>query len=152
MKRLHVHISVEDLQKNRQFYTALFGCEPTKIKEDYLQWKLEDPYINFAISTGKISLGINHLGLQVDNDEALEEIEKRLRKAEIDGENQDDAQCCYARSKKYWIQDPQHVVWENYHTSEQIDVFGGDDFTGGTGCCEPSFLKNKNWSTNKECC
>ena len=110
---------------------------------------LDDPYINFAISIGKTAVGLNHLGIQVDNDKELDEIEHNLIEAEIIGEIQENAQCCYARSRKYWAQDPQNIIWENYHTSEQIDVFGGDHFTGGTGCCEPSFSKNGKWSTSK---
>jgi catechol 2,3-dioxygenase-like lactoylglutathione lyase family enzyme len=151
MKRLHLHISVKDLEKNRQFYTTLFGSEPTKIKEDYLQWLLDDPYINFAISSGRDKIGLNHLGIQVDSDEALNVIEQRLKDGNIVGEKQDGAQCCYASSKKYWVEDPQNIIWENYHTMEQIEVFGGDEFTGGTGCCQPSFSKNAQWSTGGSC-
>jgi catechol 2,3-dioxygenase-like lactoylglutathione lyase family enzyme len=147
MKRLHLHISVKDLDKNRQFYTTLFGSEPTKVKEDYLQWLLDDPYINFAISSGRDKIGLNHLGIQVDSDEALKVIEQRLIEGNIAGEKQEEAQCCYASSKKYWVEDPQNIIWENYHTMEQIEVFGGDEFTGGTGCCQPSFSKNAQWST-----
>jgi catechol 2,3-dioxygenase-like lactoylglutathione lyase family enzyme len=151
MKRLHIHISVGSLQESRHFYTALFGSEPTKIKDDYLQWILDDPYINFAISSGRAELGLNHLGIQVESDDALEVIENRLIDADIRGEKQDEAQCCYAQSKKYWIEDPQHVIWENYHTSQQIEVFGGDHFTGGVGCCQPSFSTNGKWSTGGSC-
>jgi catechol 2,3-dioxygenase-like lactoylglutathione lyase family enzyme len=152
MKRLHIHISVTNLDESRRFYTALFGSEPTKVKEDYLQWLLDDPYINFAISVGRASVGLNHLGLQVESDDDLEVIEKRLIDARIGGEKQEQAQCCYASSKKYWVEDPQHVIWENYHTMAQIDIFGGDSFTGGAGCCEPSFSKSSQWSTSKGCC
>jgi catechol 2,3-dioxygenase-like lactoylglutathione lyase family enzyme len=148
MKRLHLHISVKNLEKNRQFYTTLFGSEPTKVKEDYLQWLLDDPYINFAISSGRDKIGLNHLGIQVDSDEALEVIEQRLIDGNITGEKQEEAQCCYASSKKYWVEDPQNIIWENYHTMEQIEVFGGDEFTGGTGCCQPSFSQNGQWSTS----
>ncbi|MDP3300830.1 MAG: ArsI/CadI family heavy metal resistance metalloenzyme [Sulfuricurvum sp.] len=151
MKRLHLHISVKDLEKNRQFYTTLFGSEPTKVKEDYLQWLLDDPYINFAISSGRDKIGLNHLGIQVDSDEALEVIEQRLIDGNIAGEKQEEAQCCYASSKKYWVEDPQNIIWENYHTMEQIEVFGGDEFTGGTGCCQPSFSKDGKWSTGGSC-
>mgnify|MGYP001765784285 FL=1 len=152
MKRLHLHISVKDLEESRRFYTALFGAEPTKVKCDYLQWLLDDPYINFAISTGRTKEGLNHLGIQVENVEDLDAVEKRLVDARILGEKQESAQCCYAQSRKYWVQDPQNVIWENYHTSEQIEVFGGDGFTGGVGCCEPSFANNAQWSTSKGCC
>ncbi len=151
MKRLHIHISVDDLEKNRQFYTTLFGSEPTKVKDDYLQWLLDDPYINFAISCGRNKIGLNHLGIQVESDEALEVIEQRLIEGNVKGEKQEEAACCYASSKKYWVQDPQNIIWENYHTMEQIEVFGGDEFTGGTGCCQPSFSTNGQWSTKGGC-
>lgn len=147
MKRLHIHISVDDLEKSRGFYTALFGCEPTKVKGDYLQWLLDDPAINFALSNGKGKTGLNHLGLQVDSDEEVAKIEARLIEAGITGEKQDDALCCYAKSNKYWVQDPQEVIWENYHTMEQVEVFGGSEFTGGSGCCQPTFSKNGQWAT-----
>lgn len=147
MKRLHIHISVADLDKSRRFYTTLFGSEPTKVKEDYLQWLLDDPYINFALSSGRDKKGLNHLGIQVDSDEALAVIEQRLEEGNITGEKQEEAQCCYASSKKYWVQDPEGLIWENYHTMEQIEFFGGDEFTGGSGCCQPTFSANGKWST-----
>jgi len=151
MKRLHIHISVEDLEKNRIFYEAIFGVAPTKVKEDYMQWLLDDPAVNFAISNGRDKKGLNHLGIQVDSDEALAEIEDRLVQANIEGQNQEEAQCCYASSKKYWTVDPQNVIWENYHTMEQIEVFGGDTFTGGIGCCTPNVSENGKWSTPSSC-
>ena len=150
MKRMHIHISVNDLEKNKVFYTAIFGHEPTKIKDDYVQWLLDDPAVNFAISSGREKHGLNHLGIQVDSEEAVAVMEKRLEDAGILGEKQDVAACCYAKSKKYWVQDPQDIIWENYHTMEQIELFGGDEFTGGVGACEPSFAKNGKWSTG--CC
>jgi len=151
MKRLHIHMSVKDLDKNRTYYTALFGVEPTKIKEDYIQWLVDEPAINFAISTNKEELGINHLGIQVDSDEALEVIEKRLEAVNIEGQKQEEAQCCYASSKKLWSLDPQNTIWETYHTMEQIEVFGGDNFTGGEGCCTPKVSENGMWATGGGC-
>jgi catechol-2,3-dioxygenase len=157
MKRLHIHIAVKDLEESRHYYTALYGCEPTKVKDDYLQWLIDDPAINFAISSGRDIVGLNHLGMQVDSDEELAIIEDRLVQANLLGEKQEEAQCCYASSKKYWSEDPQGIVWENYHTMEQIEFFGGDSFTGGTGCCEPSFSKksetssNGKWATGPSC-
>lgn len=148
MKRLHIHIAVDDLEKSRAFYTALFGAQPTKVKEDYTQWLLDDPAVNFAISNGRDKHGLNHLGLQVDSDAEVEEIEKRLTEANITGQKQEEATCCYAKSNKFWVQDPQDVIWENYHTMEQVEVFGGDSFTGGSGCCQPTFSKSGQWSTS----
>ena len=151
MRRLHIHISVEDLGKSRIFYEAIFGVAPTKIKEDYLQWLLDDPSVNFAISVNRANTGLNHLGIQVESDDALLEIQDRLTKANIDGQIQDEAECCYASSKKYWAIDPQNVIWENYHTMEQIEIFGGDSFTGGVDCCTPTVSDNGKWSTPKHC-
>lgn len=151
MKRLHIHISVENLEKSKQFYTALFAMEPTKVKDDYAQWLVDEPAVNLAISAGKEKTGLNHLGLQVDSDAAVEELEERLRAAGVTGEKQEEAACCYAKSNKYWVQDPESIIWENYHTMEQIEVFGGDNFTGGVGCCEPTFSKNGKWSAGGNC-
>ncbi|PHR54335.1 MAG: glyoxalase/bleomycin resistance/dioxygenase family protein [Arcobacter sp.] len=151
MKRLHIHISVDSLEESIKFYTALFGMEPTKLKDDYAQWLVEDPAVNMAISSGREKKGLNHLGLQVDSDEALAEIEDRLLAANIAGEKQDEAVCCYAESKKYWVQDPQDVIWENYHTMKNVEYFGGDTFTGGSGCCTPTFSKNGQWSAGGSC-
>ena len=151
MKRLHIHISVEDIEKSRHFYTALFGIEPTKVKEDYMQWLVDEPAVNFAISTGSQKKGLNHLGLQYESDEALEEAKARLKAADVIGKSQEEAQCCYATSNKYWVQDPEEIIWENYHTMEQIELFGGDEFTGGIGCCNPTFSSNGQWST-QSCC
>ena len=142
-----MHISVKDLNESRVFYTALFGHEPTKIKDDYLQWVLEDPSINFALSSSETKEGLNHVGIQYDSDEAVSEAQTRLQDAGILGEKQEEAVCCYAKSNKYWVQDPQKIVWENYHTMEQAEMFGGDSFTGGESCCEPTFSKTGKWST-----
>jgi len=152
VKRLHIHISVEDLEKSHNFYTAMFGQEPTKVKEDYIQWLVDEPAVNFAISTGAQQKGLNHLGIQYESDAALEAAEARLKAAGITGKSQEEAACCYATSNKYWVQDPSQIIWESYHTMEQIEVFGGDEFTGGTGCCTPTFSKNGAWSTSQECC
>lgn len=151
MKRLHIHISVEDLEKSIKFYTALFGMEPTKRKEDYAQWLVDDPAVNMAISSDRDKKGLNHLGLQVDSDEAVQELEERLQAAGVSGEKQNEAVCCYAKSNKYWVQDPEAIIWENYHTMDQVEVFGGDSFTGGVGCCQPSFSTNGQWSTEGSC-
>ena len=151
MKRLHIHIAVKDLQESIKFYNALFGMEPTKLKDNYAQWLVDDPAVNMAISSGRDKVGLNHLGLQVDSDEALAEVEERLLAAKISGEKQEEAVCCYAESKKYWVQDPQEIIWENYHTMNDVEYFGGDTFTGGTGCCEPTFSKNGMWSAGGSC-
>lgn len=151
MKRLHIHISVDDIEKSKKFYTALFGVEPTKDKKDYAQWLADDPAVNLAISSGKETKGLNHLGLQVDSDEAVQELDDRLQSAGVSGEKQKEAVCCYAKSNKCWVQDPEGIIWENYHTMEQMELFGGDEFTGGEGCCTPTFSTNGQWSTGGSC-
>lgn len=151
MKRLHIHIAVENINESIRFYNSLFGSKPTKVKDDYAQWLLDDPAMNFAISSGRNMTGLNHLGFQVDSDAALQEIETRLNTLEQEKVQQEEAACCYAKSKKCWIQDPQGVIWENYHTMEQIEVFGGDEFTGGSGCCQPTFSENGKWATTTSC-
>jgi catechol 2,3-dioxygenase-like lactoylglutathione lyase family enzyme len=126
MNRFHVHIAVDDLEANIRFYSAVFGTEPSVRKDDYAKWMLEDPRINFAISKRGEPLGVNHLGIQVENASALGEIESRLKEAKLPALAQAGAACCYAKSDKYWTVDPQGVAWESFHTLEQIPVFGGD--------------------------
>ena len=147
MKRLHIHISVNNLNESRAFYTALFGMEPTTVKPDYLQWLVDDPAVNFALSTGRAKRGLNHLGLQFDNDGDVAAVRTRLEAAGVQGERQEQAQCCYASSNKYWAEDPQGLIWEQYYTTGRIELFGGDAFTGGAGCCEPTFSANGMWRT-----
>lgn len=123
MKRFHVHIGVDDLDASRRFYSALFGAEPAVLEPDYAKWMLEDPRINFAISTHGAP-GVNHLGLQVDGDEELEALRGQTAAAELAAVGEKQARCCYARSDKYWLTDPQGVTWETFHTLERIPTFG----------------------------
>lgn len=122
MKRMHIHVGVEDLEKGIQFYTTLFGTEPEKIKGDYAKWMLDDPRINFAIST-RVSEGVNHLGLQVDEDQELEALRTRLKDADMALFNEGETTCCYARSEKSWVKDPAGVAWEAYKNMEDAEVF-----------------------------
>ena len=126
MKRLHVHVTVGDLDKAIAFYGTLFAAEPTVSKPDYAKWRLDDPAVNFAVSTGGSQLGINHLGIEVDDEDALHEVEARLRTAEVDVIEQREASCCYAVSDKSWSFDPDGVVWETFVSHRQIDEFGDD--------------------------
>ena len=116
MKRLHVHIGVENLAQSIRFYSALFGTEPTVAKADYAKWMLEDPRVNFAISTTGRTPGIDHLGIQVDSGDELAALGKRLDAADGTVEPEPDATCCYARSDKMWTEDPQGTRWETFHT------------------------------------
>ena len=126
MKRFHVNVSVADIGESIQFYRTLFGQEPSLVKEDYAKWMLDDPRVNFAISRSATARGVNHVGLQVDSAEELREIQTRLREARTQTYDQDDAQCCYARSSKTWVRDPDSVTWETFVTHEQTTEYGSD--------------------------
>ena len=126
MKRFHVNLSVADLDRSIGFYSTLFGQEPTVLKHDYAKWMLDDPRMNFSISVGAGQHGINHVGLQVDSLEELAVIQARLREAEECTVDQDDAECCYARSSKTWVRDPDDVAWETFVTHGEITEYGDD--------------------------
>ena len=126
MKRFHVHVAVHDLEQSIRFYSALFGAQPAVTKPDYAKWMLDDPRINFAISNRASHAGINHLGLQTDSGAELEEIGTRLAQAEISSNAQKGANCCYAKSDKYWTLDPQGVAWESFHTLDSVPLYGED--------------------------
>lgn len=124
MKRFHVHIAVDDLPQNIRFYSALFGAPPSVEKTDYAKWMLDDPRVNFAISQRGSAAGLNHLGLQVDSDTELHALRAQLASADIEARDELGANCCYARSDKHWVQDPQGIAWETFHTLGDIPVFG----------------------------
>ena len=145
MKRFHVHVSVKDLESSIRFYSALFGAEPTVTKTDYAKWMVDDPRINFAISERGAGIGVNHLGLQVDSDEELEQLRAQAEHADLVAAAEKNISCCYARGNKYWYTDPQGVAWETYHTLEQVEFFGASadehepaDTSASSGCCGPS--------------
>jgi predicted enzyme related to lactoylglutathione lyase len=144
MKRMHVHVSVEDLQRAIGFYSALFVAQPTVIKTDYAKWMLDDPRVNFAISTRGRRTGLDHLGIQVEDKDELREIYARLHEAGGNVVEQGQTSCCYAKSEKSWIDDPAGIAWETFLTT-------GDsiDYGDGTGerearmartqaCCAPA--------------
>ena len=126
MKRFHVKISVKDVNRSIEFYRTLFGAEPTVVKNDYARWMLEDPRVNFAISEASCSTGINHVGLQAESMSELEEVRGRLSTASQKTLDQNDAECCYARSTKTWVRDPDNVAWETFVTHGEITHFGED--------------------------
>lgn len=149
MKRFHVHVAVDDLAANIRFYSTVFGMTPTVEKPDYAKWMVEDPRINFAISSRGAKAGLDHLGLQVDSDGELAALRQQVADAEIAAFDQPQAQCCYAKSDKYWITDPQGIAWETYHTLEQAEIFGADtertavaptpsEPATAQACCAPS--------------
>ena len=126
MKRFHVHVAVDDLQKNIRFYSTVFGAQPEVVKDDYAKWMLEDPRINFAISTHGKQTGINHLGLQVDSEEELEALHGHLAAADAPVAEQKGVACCYAKSDKSWVDDPSGLRWETFHTFGEATVCGED--------------------------
>lgn len=137
MKRLHIHVGVDDMESSIAFYRNLFGAEPTKQHADYAQWLLAKPQVNFAISTKPAHSGINHLGLQVDSDEELVQLQSQLNQAEIEQINQAQVECCYARSDKSWIRDPAGLPWEIYRTMEDAVVYQDRHSVSATECCDP---------------
>ncbi|HEY6893018.1 MAG TPA: ArsI/CadI family heavy metal resistance metalloenzyme [Rhodanobacteraceae bacterium] len=142
MKRFHVHVSVNDLEKSIRFYTSVFGVGPAVAKSDYAKWMLDDPRINFAISNRGAKPGVNHLGLQVDSSDELAALRAQVARADIAADDEPAAECCYARSDKYWIEDPQGVAWETFHTLGDIPVFGSDAPSRAAAapatCCAPA--------------
>ena len=139
MKRFHVHLHVHDLGHSVAFYSKLFAAEPARLERDYAKWMLDDPRINFAISTRGSAAGVDHLGFQTDSAEELAELKARAEAADFALADTDEASCCYARSEKHWITDPQGVAWEHFHTLANIPVF-----SEAAPVAEPS--------TNAACC
>jgi catechol 2,3-dioxygenase-like lactoylglutathione lyase family enzyme len=140
MKRFHVHVAVDDLETNIRFYSSVFSTPPTVRQPDYAKWMLEDPRINFAISQRGAKVGVDHLGFQVDSDEELAVLRQQVASAEIAAVDQPGATCCYARSDKYWITDPQGVAWETYHTLAQAEIYGvttSKVASESAACCTP---------------
>ncbi|MBI1731479.1 MAG: VOC family protein [Gammaproteobacteria bacterium] len=123
MKRLHVHVGVKNLAEAVRFYSAVFGAQPVKVKPDYAKWLLAGPSLNFAISTRSGTEGVNHLGIQVDDDSELTEIRTRLREAELGTFDEGETTCCYARSDKTWIVDPAGIRWEAYRNMADAEIY-----------------------------
>ncbi len=142
MKRLHVHLGVADLEKSIRFYSALFAAEPSVRHADYAKWQLDDPRVNFAISTRGKKAGLDHLGIQAESGTELEELGSRLAQADVATMPQKNTSCCYAKSDKYWTLDPQGIAWESFHTLDSIPVYGADIARGGAkpagACCAPA--------------
>ena len=127
MKRFHVHLAVDDLQRSIGFYTTLFGAGPVVLKDDYAKWMLDDPRVNFAISDRASTTGVDHLGVQVESGEELAELAGRLKAAGETTRDQEATTCCYARSDKAWVNDPSGVRWETFHTFGEATVYGEDE-------------------------
>ena len=125
MKRFHVHVAVQDLEKSVRFYSTLFATKPTVLKPDYAKWMLEDPRVNFAISQrGGAAAGVEHLGIQAEDEDELADVFVRLSRAEGQVIEEKATTCCYAQSDKQWITDPQGVAWETFFTFGEATVYG----------------------------
>ncbi len=146
MKRLHVHLGVNDLDQSVRFYSTLFAAEPTVVKPDYAKWMLDDPRVNFAISTGQhATKGIEHLGIQVEEPAELQDVYGRLESAGRPVLEEGATTCCYAKSEKSWIADPQGVVWEAFFTNGEATVYGDNPELSAlsanaaeNACCAPA--------------
>lgn len=145
MKRLHVHVAVDDLHRSIGFYSTLFGASPSVVKADYAKWMLDDPNVNFAVSSRGGAQGIDHLGIQVESDGELRELALRLKAAGEATQDQEATTCCYAQSNKSWVNDPAGVRWETFFTFGDATTYGEYDSgrqevtpsacRTGSGCC-----------------
>jgi len=144
MKRLHVNIAVADIEATVRFYTTLFGSEPSIRKPDYAKWMLEDPRVNFAVTTRPDRKGVDHLGVQVEDGEELSDMAAALESAGQPLIEQGETSCCYARSRKSWVLDPDGVAWETFLTHGESPVYGSDltPDLEGKACCIPSSARD----------
>ena len=157
MKRLHVHVGVNDLDQSIAFYSTLFGAQPTVTKPDYAKWMLEDPRVNFAISAGHhAAKGIEHLGIQVESNDELTDVYGRLKAADRPVLEEGATTCCYAKSEKSWISDPDGVVWEAFYTDGEATDYGDSPDLGAVSpnasndtCCAPAMAAAP--SSNASC-
>ena len=165
MKRFHVHVHVENLAQNIAFYSAMFNQSPARLEADYAKWMLTDPPVNFAISTRGDALGVDHLGIQVDSAEELAALKDNATKADMALLDDGETTCCYSRSDKYWLTDPQGIAWEQFHTLDSIPVFSekksGSNQAPAQACCASAapenvakmqFVKTRLQADTKACC
>ena len=136
MKRFHVHLRVDDLAQSIAFYSKLFAAQPARVEADYAKWMLDDPAVNFAISTRGAQPGIDHLGIQTDDPAELAAMKARAEAADMALLDEGETTCCYARSEKHWVTDPQGIAWEHFHTLANIPVFR--EAAPAAGCCSPA--------------
>jgi catechol-2,3-dioxygenase len=134
---MHIHVSVKNLDESVSFYSALFGAQPAKLKPDYAKWMLEDPRLNFAISTRSGKTGLDHMGLQVDDADELAALRDHMSAANISTHSDGETTCCYAKSEKSWVEDPNGIAWEAYHTMEDAQLYMGDEAITDAACCTP---------------
>ena len=140
MKRLHVHVAVDNLERSIGFYSTLFAAQPSVLKSDYAKWMLDDPKVNFAISERGRAEGVDHLGIQVETDGELRDIAARLKTAGEETRDQEETTCCYAQSSKAWVSDPNGVKWETFFTFGEATTYGEDETplaARESPCCTP---------------
>ena len=155
MKRFHVHLHVDDLARSIGFYSKLFATEPARVEADYAKWMLDDPALNFAISTRGARPGIDHLGFQVDDPAELAAMKARADSADMAVLDEGETTCCYARSAKHWVTDPQGIAWEHFRTLGSIPVFNevAAEATSNGACCAPSVkLAGAATTASAACC
>ena len=172
MKRFHVHLHVSDLAASLAFYSKLFAAEPARVEADYAKWMLTDPPVNFAISTRGAKPGVDHFGIQVDNADDLATLKAQAQAADMALLDEGETTCCYARSDKYWVTDPQGVAWEQFHTLGDIPTFNAghsepkqapaqvccapaapkSDSKPGSGCCAPAVAPAAASAAGGGCC
>ena len=140
MKRLHLHVSVPDLDRAISFYSTLFDSAPTVARPDYAKWMLEDPRVNLAISSRARAIGVDHVGIQVDSNAELMALASRLKAAGAETMDQEATTCCYAKSDKSWVTDPAGVRWESFFTHGEATAYGEDEILpeASTACCAPA--------------
>jgi catechol 2,3-dioxygenase-like lactoylglutathione lyase family enzyme len=151
MKRMHLHVGVADLEQAVRFYATLFGAEPSVRKVDYAKWMLDDPRVNFAISTHTAAPGLDHVGIQADTSDELAEITARLKAADAGIFEQEATTCCYARSDKTWVEDPSGLRWETFHTHGEATTYGADASIGFAAAKQQVVATNGQTST-LSCC
>jgi hypothetical protein len=145
MKRFHIHVGVKDLGQSIEFYSNLFGERPTKIKVDYAKWMLENPRINFAISTRTGKKGVDHLGIQVDDKSELCVLNEKLKESDLNLYDEGSSTCCYAHSTKAFINDPAGIPWEVFHTMADAEIFSdmAEKITKNeSACCAPNKISS----------
>lgn len=153
MTRFHVHIAVGDIVDSIRFYSQLFGQQPSKIRQDYAKWMLENPPLNFAISARGHAPGVNHLGFQVDSADELAELRMLAEEAQPQAVlSQQDATCCYSKSDKHWTIDPQGLAWEHFITMEDALEFGSDTASQSGACCVPVRASQQDVAPAKTTC
>ena len=153
MKRFHAHVHVDDLAQSIAFYSKLFAAAPTRVEADYAKWMLEDPRVNFAISTRGATPGLDHFGLQTDDAAELAELKARAEAADMALLDEGNTTCCYARSEKHWVTDPQGIAWEHFHTLGDIPVFKEAAPSSAAGaCCDPSAAAPAPAAPRAACC